>query len=544
MSWQAVKRGYQIARVWRQYRLLALFPPGKQPKALHALDVLFFWVGRRHQHEPLPQRLSLALQALGPVFIKFGQMLSTRKDLLSGPFAEALAQLQDQALPFDSQLARERIEAAIGGRIEEHFSDFQETALASGSVAQVHSARLRSSGDDVVLKVTRPGIDVVINSDLALMEWLARRVAATALGPRLQPQAIVADYRRTILAELDLTYEAANTARIGASFMDSPVLYVPRVFEQFSHPDLLVTERIYGVVVTDIAELTRHGTNMKRLAERGVEVFFTQVFRDNFFHADMHPGNIFIDVSDPQNPSYIGIDYGIVGQLSEQDNQDIAAIFLAFFRHDYARLAQVFLRTGWVDSDTNISDFEFALRQVFLPLQRQPLGKISFGHVLVSLFRTAQEFGMVVKPQFVLLEKTLLYVEGLGRQLYPELDLWSTAKPYLEQWQAQRLGPKRQWQRLCDATPELLESLPEIPMLIHDNLQQTRHLLRQSTGLINGYVAQRERQHKSNLLFQFGGILVICSTILLGKTVTILPSLGLAGAGLLAWFWSWQVRKP
>ncbi|WP_028116167.1 ubiquinone biosynthesis regulatory protein kinase UbiB [Ferrimonas senticii] len=544
MPLTALRRGYTIAKTFRQYQLLDVLPAAQQPRPLRWLDSALFWVGRKHSEQPLPQRVKLALQTLGPVFIKFGQMLSTRRDLLNDELAEALAQLQDRVPPFASHEAKQRIEAALGAPIEQFFIDFDAEALASASVAQVHSAKLKHSGDEVVLKVIRPGIEAVINSDLQLMLLAAKLVAATRVGKRLHPVEVVSDYRRTILAELDLTREAHNAMRVGANFSGSDALYVPKVYDQFSHKDLLVVERIYGIPVTDIEALNAAGTDMKKLAERGVEVFFTQVFRDNLFHADMHPGNIFIDVSDPSDPNYIGIDYGIVGQLSEQDKSDMAAIFLAFFRHDYQRLAQVFLTTGWVDRNADIHEFEFALRKVFQPLQNQPLGNISFGHVLVSLFRTAHEFGMVVKPQLVLLEKTLLYVEGLGRQLYPQLDLWATAKPYLEHWQAQRVSPKQQWQRLQDHGPEAIEKLPEIPALIHENLQLGGELLRQPQRILASYIEQRKRLHKSSLLFHGGSVLVISSTILLDKTITIWPSIALAAVGVVAWFIAWQVRKP
>ncbi|WP_298441081.1 2-polyprenylphenol 6-hydroxylase [uncultured Ferrimonas sp.] len=543
MSLAAMARGYTICKTLRQYRLTDALP-STQPRLLRWLDKGLFWVGRKAADQPTPERVKLALQELGPVYIKLGQMLSTRRDLLPDDLADALAQLQDQVPPFDPKVARARIEAALGGSVHDYFDQFDPQPMASASVAQVHSARLKGSGDDVVLKVIRPGIDRLIHGDLQLMELGARLLATTKLGQRLHPVEVIADYRRTILAELDLTREGDNASRIRANFDGSDALYVPKIYPQYSHPDLLVIERIYGVPVTDIARLKAHGTDMKRLAERGVEVFFTQVFRDNFFHADMHPGNIFIDVTDPANPNYIGIDYGIVGQLSEQDKRDMAAIFLAFFRHDYQRLAEVFLATGWVDASADLSEFEFALRQVFAPLQNLPLGEISFGHVLVNLFRTAHDFGMVVKPQLVLLEKTLLYVEGLGRQLYPELDLWATAKPYLEEWHAQRLSPKSQWQRFTDAAPDALEKLPEIPAMIHENLSLSRDLLKQPERLLDRYIAQRQRHHKSSLFFHSGSVLVISSTILLGKTVTIWPSAVLAGLGFAAWIIGWRVRKP
>ncbi|QIZ77979.1 2-polyprenylphenol 6-hydroxylase [Ferrimonas lipolytica] len=544
MSLGAIVRGYVITKTFRKYRLIDALPQQQVPKTLRWFDKALFWMGRDNIERPLPERVKLAFQELGPVYIKLGQMLSTRRDLLPDDLADSLEQLQDQVPPFDPLQAKARIEAALGGPVEQFFDDFSIEPLASASVAQVHSARLKESGDEVVLKVIRPDIDVQIRSDLQLMEMGAKLLASTKVGQRLHPIEVIEDYRRTILAELDLTREANNAIRVGTAFEGSDALYVPKVYDQYSHRNLMVMELVRGIPVSDVESLSAHGTNMKLLAERGVEVFFTQVFRDNFFHADMHPGNIFIDVTNPDNPHYIGIDYGIVGELSEQDKRDMAAIFLAFFRHDYHRLAEVFLATGWVDASANMNDFEFALRQVFQPLQNQPLGKISFGHVLVSLFRTAHQFGMVVKPQLVLLEKTLLYVEGLGRQLYPELDLWETAKPYLEEWHAQRLSPQSQWQRFLDSAPDALEKLPEIPELVHQNLTLTREFLKEPNQILSNYIEQRQQHHKSSLFFNSGSVLVISSTILLDKTVTIWPSAILASLGFVAWIIGWQIRKP
>ncbi|SHI04502.1 ubiquinone biosynthesis regulatory protein kinase UbiB [Ferrimonas marina] len=544
MSWRALRRGFTILKVLRQYQLIDLLPAERQPTLLRLLDRALVCFPRQQAQAPVAQRLKLALQSLGPVFIKFGQMLSTRRDLLPDELADALALLQDQVPPFDSQLAIERIEAALGHPIEEAFDDFDATPLASASVAQIHTARLKSDGQAVVLKVIRPGIEQTIRSDLSLMEWGAKLVASSRHGQRLHAPEVVADYRRTILAELDLVREADNARQLRVNFEGSDALYVPEVFPQFNHRDLMVMERIDGIPVTDIPALKAQGTNMKRLAERGVEVFFTQVFRDNFFHADMHPGNIFVAREHPEDPYYIGIDCGIVGRLSEQDKRDMAAIFLAFFNHDYRQLAQIFLSTGWVDASADLAEFEFALRQVFQPLENKPLSEISFGHVLVSLFRTAHEFGMVVKPQLVLLEKTLLYIEGLGRQLYPELDLWATAKPFLEQWMTEQHSPQAQLKRWKEVAPRLSEQLPELPELLHENLILGRNLLANPGQVLNRYILERRRQHTSSLFLWGGGVLVISSTILLGKTVTIWPSATLFCLGILAWLVSWQIRKP
>ncbi|GAA4893203.1 ubiquinone biosynthesis regulatory protein kinase UbiB [Ferrimonas pelagia] len=544
MSLAALRRGATILKTLRQYQLLELLPRQHQPTLLRWLDRSLFFLPRKAKEQPAPQRLKLALQQLGPVFIKFGQMLSTRRDLLPDELADSLALLQDQVPPFDPVLAIAQIEHALGAPIAEYFDDFEPTPLASASVAQIHTATLRSRQQPVVLKVLRPGIHSVIRSDLSLMALAAKVVEFSRHGRRLRATAVVEDYRRTILAELDLTREADNARQLRANFLDSPALYVPEVHHEYSHPQLMVMERIYGIPVTDLDALRAQGTDMKKLAERGVEVFFTQVFRDNFFHADMHPGNIFVSRQTPDDPQYIGIDCGIVGRLSEQDKRDMAAIFLAFFNHDYRQLAQIFLSTGWVDAQADLADFEFALRQVFQPLENKPLSEISFGHVLVQLFRTAHTFGMVVKPQLVLLEKTLLYIEGLGRQLYPQLDLWATAKPYLEQWMLAQHSPQNQWKRLKQSAPRFAEQLPDLPELLHENLMLGRNLLANPSQVMEKYVALRRRQHLSNWFLSAGGVLVISSTILVGKTVTIWPSVSLIFLGLVAWGISWRIRQP
>ncbi|MBY6187332.1 ubiquinone biosynthesis regulatory protein kinase UbiB [Marinobacter hydrocarbonoclasticus] len=544
MTLASLRRSWQIARTLHRYRLLDLLPEDRRPALAVWLDRLLFWLPRTAGDETPAMRLKLALQSLGPVYIKFGQMLSTRRDLLPDDLADALALLQDQVPPFAADQAIARIEAALGKPVAELFDDFDPTPLASASVAQVHTARIKESGEEVVIKVVRPGIEPVIHADLALMGQVARLVAASPQGKRLHPVEVVEDYRRTILAELDLTREADNAQRLRANFEGSDALYIPKVHGQFSHRDVMVMERIYGIPVTDLEALKAQGTNMKVLAERGVEVFFTQVFRDNFFHADMHPGNIFVSREHPEDPMYIGIDCGIVGRLSEQDKRDMAEIFLAFFNQDYSRLAQIFLKTGWVDAEADPIAFEHALKQVFSPLENKPLSEISFGQLLVDLFRTAHQFGMVVKPQLVLLEKTLLYIEGLGRQLYPELDLWDTAKPFLEQWASEQMGPQAHWQRLKDAAPFWAEKLPELPDLLHDNLTLGRTLLTNPRQVLEPYIQERRRQHRSQIFLVIGGCLVISSTILVGKTVTIWPSVALAIAGFVAWITCWRIRKP
>lgn len=431
------------------------------------------WLGRISPLRLIPQgrhsrgaRLKLALQELGPVFVKFGQLLSTRRDLIPLDIADELAGLQDAVPPFPGTQARRIVEAAMGAPLAESFQEFADEPMASASVAQVHPATL-VSGEDVVVKVVRPGIGEVIAEDIALLNGLARWLDEHfELTGRLHLPDIVADYERTIFDELDMHKEAANTERLRQNFAGSDMLYVPRVFHTLCRTDVLVLERIYGVPIANIDELHLRGTNMKRLAERGVETFFTQVFEHNFFHADMHPGNIFVNVEDPEQPSYIAIDCAIIGQLEREDQDYLAKNLLAFFNRDYAEVARLHLDSGWIPEETDPIAFERVIREVCEPIFAKPLHEISFGHFLIQLFQTAREFNMEVQPQLVLLQKTLLYIEGLGRELYPELDLWETAKPFMEEWMVDHVGPTAALREVAAHAGELLEQLPQLPAML------------------------------------------------------------------------------
>ena len=426
------------------------------------------------------ERLRLALESLGPVFVKFGQMLSTRRDLLPAALADQLALLQDQVSPFPGSEANELVARALGCDVNEVFSRFSSEPLASASVAQVHAAALhQDSGADteVVVKIVRPNLAPIISADVAILRTLAYMLEAYSdEALRLHPSDIVADYERTILDELDMTKEAANTVRLRQDFAESPLLYVPRVYQEYCRTNVLVIERVTGVPIANIAELKRLGTNLPLLAARGVETFFTQVFETNFFHADMHPGNIFVDVTDPEDPSYIAIDCAIVGSLTEQDQDYLARNLLAFFHQDYAAIARLHLESGWIPPDADAAAFEAVIAELCEPIFAKPLAEISFGEFLVDLFNTAREFRMEVQPQLVLLQKTLLYIEGLGRQLYPELDLWQTAQPFMERWMAERLSPARTMQSLLDQAPRIVEQLPQLPELVASASYKLRSL--------------------------------------------------------------------
>lgn len=418
------------------------------------------------------ERLRQALQSLGPIFVKFGQLLSTRPDMVPSDICAQLRELQDNVEPFSNDQFAALVEQQLGAPIEELFADFERTPLASASVAQVHAATL-SDGKKVVVKAIRPGIDKVINSDLRLLATLASLLQRfLADGKRLRPVEVVEDYRVTILDELDLRREAANTNLLRHNFNDSPQLYVPEIIWSHSAERVMVMERIYGVPVTDVPTLSAEGVDFKKLAETGVEIFFRQVFDDNFFHADMHPGNIFVDVRTPLEPSYYAIDCAIMGSLTREDRYYLARNLIAIFGRDYEQVAALHIESGWVSENTTLAELSSAVRTVCEPIFQRPIGEISVGLMLIHLFQIARRFEMEVQPGLVLLQKTLLNVEGLGRQLYPQLDLWQTAYPFLQSWLKKRYGAKGAWRQVKEQLPDILEHLPEVPQLIFAGLKQ------------------------------------------------------------------------
>lgn len=468
-----IGRALEIFRVVGRRRLDELLPEQARHPLLAPLLRLNPWRIGAAPGAP-GERLRLALEDLGPVFIKFGQMLSTRRDLLPEDIADELARLQDQVPPFDVAVAVALIESTLGDSVDVLFERFDREPLASASVAQVHSARTRS-GREVVVKVVRPDIAQTIHKDMALLALLARFIERWIQhGRRLRPVAVVEDYRHTILDELDLGREAANASQLRRNFADGSLVYVPEVFWDYTKRNVMVMERIRGIPVSDLEALRAKGVNLKVLGERGVEIFFTQVFRDSFFHADMHPGNIFVDASDPEDPRYIAIDCAIVGSLSESDQYYLARNLLAIFRRDYHEVAQLHVECGWVPPHTRVQDFESAMRAVCEPIFERPIAEISFGQMLVYLFRTAARFHMEVQPSLVLLQKTLLNIEGLGRQLYPQLNLWDTAMPFLERWVGERYSAQNIVKRLQQHAPNWLEQLPQLPEVVMENLQAQR----------------------------------------------------------------------
>lgn len=534
---RSLKIGWVIAR----YRLDTFFLHPSLPWALRVLLYLLPWRYLFPARESGAVRLRLALEALGPVFIKFGQMLSTRRDLLPDDIAVELARLQDDVPAFSSQRAQRIIEQSLGRPVTELFQSFDSEPMASASVAQVHSATLKD-GRAVVVKVIRPGIDKVIRQDISLLYTLAWLVCHLwSEGRRLRPIEVVEEYEQTIFDELDLRKEAANGSQLRRNFEGSTLLYVPEIFWDYTRRNVLVMERIYGIPVADMEQLQAQRTDMEKLAERGVEIFFTQVFRDSFFHADMHPGNIFVSRERPHDPQYIAVDFGIIGSLSEEDQSYLARNILAFFQRDYRQVAQLHIDSGWVPRNTNVHAFETAIRSVCEPIFEKPLKEISFGLVLLGLFQTARRFNMEVQPQLVLLQKTLLNIEGLGRQLYPDLDLWKTAKPFLENWMKERMSVKSAVANIRKQAPEWLEKLPYMPQLVFDALQQSAHQHEQREQQSARLMELQYRRAQSTRRHILSGITAISVMLLLlnpewQHALATLPWYGwlLAGAGWLS----------
>ncbi len=504
--------------LFRPYRFMLFLFPG-------------YWF--RDRNVPRGQRLREALEELGPVFVKFGQAVSTRPDLIPADIAVELTRLQDDVLPFPGDQAREVIERALDAPLSKHFASFDIQPLASASVAQVHGATLQDS-TEVVVKVLRPGIEKVIERDLQLLYQLAR--LADRHWPnarRLRPLEVVDDYDKTIHDELDMMREGANASQLRSNFLDSDMIYVPQIYWDHSCREVLVMERVEGIPIRDIDAIRAAGIDLRKLAHNGVEIFFTQAFRDGFFHADMHPGNIFVS---PQG-QYRAVDFGIMGTLAEADKRYLAENLLAFFNRDYRAVAMAHLRAGWVPATTRPEEFEAAVRTVCEPIFARPISEISFGHLVIRLFQVARRFDMPVQPQLVLLQKTLLNIEGLGRQLYPELDLWETAKPFLERWMREQVGPRALVRALRRELPTVLPLLPELPGLVHELLRRQRDgQLVIRTGSDNAEQVARDLQHRTRQrdgLMLGGGLLLGAIVLFLGSQILALGVLATAGAGLL-----------
>ncbi len=442
-------------------------------RLLIAVQRLMFW---RDLSAPRAVRLRLALEDLGPIFVKFGQLLSTRRDLMPLDIADELARLQDRVPPFPSDLAVAELEKAYGRPVAEVFAEFDRTPVASASVAQVHFAVLheKDGGREVAVKILRPGIQPVIEHDIALLQVAANLLETLwADGRRLKPREVVAEFDKYLHYELDLMREAANCSQLRRNFEGSDLLILPEVHWDWCTQSVMVMERMHGTTISQIDTLREKGVDIPRLARAGVEIFFTQVFRDGFFHADMHPGNIFVATEGPRKGQYIALDFGIVGTLSDVDKNYLAQNFLAFFQRDYKRVAEVHIESGWAPKGTRVDEFEAAIRSVCEPFFDRPLKEISLGRVLLRLFQTSRQFNVEIQPQLVLLQKTLLNVEGLGRELDPELDLWKTALPYLERWMSEQLGWLALENNIKREASSWAKLLPTLPRLVHQALAAT-----------------------------------------------------------------------
>ncbi|AKZ65645.1 ubiquinone biosynthesis regulatory protein kinase UbiB [Candidatus Palibaumannia cicadellinicola] len=538
-----IQRFYLIIRVMLNYGLDELIPVTRFTLPLRLVLKLMFWIPNLNKDLTIGERLRLALQELGPVWIKLGQMLSTRRDLFMQSIVDQLTMLQDRVQPFDGELARQHIEHYMGQPVEHFFYQFEQEPLASASIAQVHTAILKKNGKNVVIKVIRPDIMTIIKADMRLMSrlaiWLTRLLPASR---RFRPIEVVLEYEKKLLDELNLLREAANSIQLRRNFADSPMLYIPEVYPDYCSEKIMVMERIYGIPVNDVVALKKQGTNMKLLAERGVQVFFTQVFRDSFFHGDMHPGNIFVSYEHPDNPKYIGIDCGIVGSLNKKDQRYLAENFIAFFNRDYRKVAELHIDSGWVPPDTNVEDFEFSLRVVCELMFEKPLSEISFGHVLLNLFNTAKRFNMEVQPQLVLLQKTLFYIEGVGRQLYPQLDLWKTAKPFLEDWIKDQIGLYALFSAIKYRAPYWAEKLPELPELLYEGVKN-HNMLKKSLNLIVFELREQRIRHSKAYLILSAILLFIGIFVLLYDHYAEVVPILLVVSGIIGCVLSWKLLQ-
>jgi ubiquinone biosynthesis protein len=466
-------RGAFIVWIVLRYGLDELVLSGF-PNPLVALLRRIISIGRNLE-APRGQRLREALERLGPIFVKFGQVLSTRRDLMPPDIAEELARLQDRVPPFPSAVAVATIERAFAKKLDDIFAQFEQTPVASASIAQVHFATLKD-GREVAVKVLRPNMRPVIDKDLALMRMMAGWLEKlSADGKRLKPREVVAEFDKYLHDELDLVREASNAAQLRRNMQDLNLVLIPEMHWDWCHTEVMVMERMKGVPINQVQRLREAGVDIPQLARDGVTIFFTQVFRDGFFHADMHPGNIQVSLDPTTFGRYISLDFGIVGTLTQFDKEYLAQNFTAFFRRDYKRVAELHIESGWVPASTRVDELEAAIRAVCEPYFDRPLKEISLGMVLMRLFQTSRRFQVEIQPQLVLLQKTLLNIEGLGRDLDPELDLWSTAKPFLEKWMLDQVGPKQFWEQLKAEAPHYAKLLPALPRLLHDYLKQRAH---------------------------------------------------------------------
>jgi len=515
ISLKNIQRLIAIQRVLVKYGLDEII---KKTHFLRPLRYIFYIFPKKNiKTDSLGRRLRLAFEELGPIFVKFGQVISTRRDLISPDIADELSKLQDQVKPIPSKKIIDQLTKIYGLPLKKVFLKFDSNPLAAASVAQVHGAVLKD-GTEVIVKILRPDIQKFIKQDIEMLYFLAN--LANKYWPRsknLKPLEIITEYEKTVMNELNLMREGANTAQLKRNFEGSNLLYVPNIFWDYCRKEVLVQERIYGIPIRDMKALKSAKTNIKILAENGVEIFFTQVFRHNFFHADMHPGNIFVQVEDPKNPKYAAVDFGIMGTLSASDQYYLAENFLAFFDRDYYKIAKLHIDSGWVPPDTRIDELETAVRTVCDPIFNKPLSEISFAQVLLGLFETAQQFDMEIQPQLILLQKTLFNIEGLGRELYPELDLWKTAQPILRSWMDEQVGVNAIVKNIRDNLPQLRETLREMPNILKKlttSVNDSDSHARQSLEIQN-LKNQLYKQQKQRFFISIGSTAIISATLIL-----------------------------
>ena len=515
ISLKNIQRLIAIQRVLVKYGLDEII---KKTHFLRPLRYIFYIFPKKNiKTDSLGRRLRLAFEELGPIFVKFGQVISTRRDLISPDIADELSKLQDQVKPIPSKKIIDQLTKIYDLPLKKVFLKFDSNPLAAASVAQVHGAVLKD-GTEVIVKILRPDIQKFIKQDIEMLYFLAN--LANKYWPRsknLKPLEIITEYEKTVMNELNLMREGANTAQLKRNFEGSNLLYVPNIFWDYCRKEVLVQERIYGIPIRDMEALKSAKTNIKTLAENGVEIFFTQVFHHNFFHADMHPGNIFVQVEDPKNPKYAAVDFGIMGTLSASDQYYLAENFLAFFDRNYYKIAKLHIDSGWVPPDTRIDELETAVRTVCDPIFNKPLSEISFAQVLLGLFETAQQFDMEIQPQLILLQKTLFNIEGLGRKLYPELDLWKTAQPILRSWMDEQVGVNAIVKNIRDNLPQLRETLREMPNIlkklttsVNDNDSHARQSLE-----IQNLKNQLYKQQKQRFFISIGSTAIISATLIL-----------------------------
>ncbi|ASK32976.1 AarF/UbiB family protein [Alloalcanivorax mobilis] len=521
-----------VTHVVCRYRLLSLLPPHPARPLLIALQYLVpsSWRGTGTLSEG--ERLQQALETLGPIFIKFGQLLATRRDMLPVAWTEALTRLQDRVTPFDGAQARRLVEQALPCPLEEAFQHFDDTPLASASVAQVHPATL-ADGTEVVVKVLRPGVERRVEQDLKVMEFSAGVLEKLWPDSRyFHPRRVVRDYQIVIRAELDLEREARNSETMRRHFLFSPLLHIPAVHLALSSRRVMVSDRIHGIPVNDIEAIRAAGIDPKVLAERGVEIFFAQVFRHNFFHADMHPGNIFVNPAHPESPQYMAVDCAIAGRLSRHDLNILGRMVLAVMREDYPALVDLVIRTGWSRAPIDRQRFEQAVTAIIEPVRSASLEQLEFAPLILRLFDLARDYHIEAPIQYILLMKTLVHIEGLGRSIYPQLDIWTVGRPLLEAWMMQEYGPTATARKLRNRLPEWTAQLPDMPDLLRDALENLRDAPHRQREL-ESHLADQLRRHRLKMIAAMGGLalgLVCAADVLQGGGPRLWP---LAAAALV-----------